>query len=74
MGKGSTNQLELNRATIQELVLLVPGAEIRDAFEHQAQPIRDQITALTKQIVLLQEARDKLLPKLMSGEIEVKIR
>ncbi len=70
-GKGSTNQLELNRATIQELVLLIPGAEIRDTFERQAQPIHDQITALTKQIVLLQEARDKLLPKLMSGEIEV---
>lgn len=71
MGKGSTNQLELNRATIQKLVMLVPGAETRDAFERQAQPIHDQITALTKQIVLLQEARDKLLPKLMSGEIEV---
>lgn len=71
MGKGSTNQLELSRATIQKLVLLVPGAETRDAFECQTQPIHDQITALTKQIVLLQEARDKLLSKLMCGEIEV---
>lgn len=70
-GKGSTNQLELNRATIQELVLLIPGTEIRDTFERQAQPIHDQITTLSKQIVLLQEARDKLLPKLMSREIEV---
>ena len=71
MGKGSTNQLELNRATIQELVLLIPNIEIQDAFEHQAQPIHDQIATLTKQIVLLQNARNKLLPKLMSGEIEV---
>lgn len=71
MGKGSTNQLELNRATIQELVLLIPSVKTQNAFECQAQPIHDQITALTKQIVLLQEARDKLLPKLMSGEIEV---
>lgn len=71
MGKGSTNQLELNRATIQELVLLIPSVKTQNAFECQAQPIHDQITVLTKQIVLLQEARDKLLPKLMSGEIEV---
>lgn len=70
MGKGSTNQLELNRATIQELVLLIPSVKTQNAFECQAQPIHDQITALTKQIVLLQEARDKLLPKLMSGELE----
>ena len=69
-GKGSTNQLELNRATIQELVLLIPSTEIRDTFERQAQPIHDQITTLSKQIVLLQEARDKLLPKLMNGEME----
>ena len=71
MGKGSTNQLELNRATIQELVLLIPRVKTQNAFECQAQPIHDQITVLTKQIVLLQEARDKLLTKLMSGELEV---
>ena len=71
MGKGSTNQLELNRTTIQELQLFIPNVEIQDAFERQTQPIHDQITRRTKQILLLQEARDKLLPKLMSGEIEV---
>lgn len=70
MGKGSTNQLELNRATIQELVLLIPSVKTQNAFECQAQPIHDQITTLTKQIALLQEARDKLLPKLMRGELE----
>lgn len=71
MGKGSTNQLELNRATIQELELLVPSLKIKKAFEGQAQPIHDQITALTTQIILLQEARNAMLPKLMNGEIEV---
>ena len=71
MGKGSTNQLELSRGTIQELPILVPYDNIQRVFEQQMQPIHDKITALTKQIKLLCEARDALLPKLMNGEIEV---
>lgn len=71
MGKGSTNQLELNRGTIQKLPILVADEMIRQAFEQQIQPMHDKITALSKQIVLLCEARDNLLPKLMNGEIEV---
>ena len=71
MGKGSTNQLELSRGTIQELPILVPCDNVQRAFEQQIQPIHEKITALTKQIKLLCEARDALLPKLMNGEIEV---
>ncbi len=71
MGKGSTNQLELSRGTIQELPVLVPCNNIQRAFEQQMQPIHEKITVLTKQIKLLCEARDSLLPKLMNGEIEV---
>ena len=33
--------------------------------------LRDQIVNLKKQIAAAREARDRLLPKLMSGEIEV---
>ena len=71
MGKGSTNQLELSRGTIQELPILVPCDNVQRAFEQQMQPIHENITVLTKQIKLLCEARDALLPKLMNGEIEV---
>lgn len=71
MGKGSTNQLELSRGTIQELALLVPSRVIRDSFERQLRPAHDKITVLSRHITLLCEARDTLLPKLMGGEIEV---
>lgn len=71
MGKGSTNQLELSRGTIQDMPILVPPYALRNAFEQQAQPIHDKITSLSNQITLLCEARDALLPKLMNGEIEV---
>ena len=71
MGKGSTNQLELSRSVIQELPFILPDSNTRMAFEVLAQAIHDKITAQNKQIIELQTARDRLLPKLMSGEIEV---
>ena len=38
---------------------------------HRASKIFDNISLLQSQIRLLTEARDRLLPKLMSGEIKV---
>lgn len=71
MGKGSTNQLELSRGAIQDLGILVPTKEIGKEFEMLAQPIHDKISVANAEIRHLQNARDRLLPKLMSGEVEV---
>lgn len=71
MGQGSTNQLELNRSVIQQTELLFPPEETVAQFERIAQPIHDRITALNRQSIFLKETRDRLLPKLMSGELEV---
>lgn len=71
MGKGSTNQLELSRSVIQELPFILPDPKTRMAFEGLAQAIHNKIAVQNKQIIALQTARDRLLPKLMSGEIEV---
>ena len=35
------------------------------------QPIFDKILLLSKEIFISEQARDRLLPKLMSGELEV---
>lgn len=40
-------------------------------FEHFAKPISERITNARHQLRLLTESRDRLLPKLLSGEIEV---
>ena len=71
MGKGSTNQLELSRETIRNLDIYVPSKKVLDQFEQMAQPIHDKISAISKNIMQLQTARDSLLPKLMSREVEV---
>ena len=71
MGKGSTNQLELNRGTIQDLDIYIPSKKVLNQFEQVAQPIHDKISVISKSILQLQTARDHLLPKLMSGKVEV---
>lgn len=71
LGKGSTNQQELYKSDLAACFLLLPEEYIMNAFERQAQELHDIIAVKTKQISSLREARDRLLPKLMSGEIEV---
>lgn len=71
MGRGSTNQQELYRGVIENLQILIPTQEILNKAERLFSTIHDKITALNSQIGLFVEARDRLLPKLMSVEIEV---
>ena len=51
--------------------LLQPSEEVASAFENFASGADQQIEALTLQIRRLQEARDMLLPELMSGALDV---
>lgn len=71
MGRGATNQTELSRAAIAETPILIPDAPISMQFEEAAELTFSQITNLTAQNMKLKQARDRLLPRLMSGEIEV---
>ena len=71
MGRGSTNQQELYRNVIEETEVLWPTLEIAVQFEKIAQSIHRKITVLNKIVASSIEARDRLLPKLMSGEIEL---
>ena len=71
MGRGSTNQQELYKSVIEELAVILPEQDVMDGFEKIAHEIHDKISALNQQGRLLLEARDRLLPKLMSGEIEI---
>lgn len=51
--------------------LLEPSARVLAQFDGFVKQIADEIMNLSDQIVAAREARDRLLPKLMSGEIEV---
>ena len=71
MGRGSTNQQELYRDVIERLVVLCPSQDILLKADRVLNAIHCKIKAVYLQNNLLVESRDRLLPKLISGELEV---
>ena len=71
MGKGATNQLELSRGDIGNVDILLPTDDIQKDFHRLTWPLLVQAQQLTDANELLQIARDILLPKLMSGALDV---
>ncbi len=58
-------------ATFERIVVTSPDAGVAEAFDEVVNPIFDQIANLVKQSEHLTQARDLLLPRLMSGAIPV---
>ena len=50
--------------------VLVPSKQVLELFHKKAKLIYEQIAVLERQIKILAEARDLLLPRLMSGEMK----
>ncbi len=70
-GAGSTGQTELNRQVIEEMRLSYPGKKIMSCYEVTTAPISKKIAFLENESKTLSELRDSLLPKLLSGEIDL---
>lgn len=66
-----TNVLHLKPDSIMGLEYIIPSAELMDLFGSMVETICKKVEVLQSQMILLSNARDRLLPKLMSGEIEV---
>lgn len=56
---------------MMDIEMIVPNIEIINIFTIYINKQIEKSLSLQNQIALLTEARDRLLPKLMSGEIEV---
>lgn len=70
LGNGAAQQ-NVSPIRIGELEIIFANDEVISNFEKITSNIRKQILLLYSKINLISEARDRLLPKLMSGEIEV---
>lgn len=57
--------------TFDSICLIAPTQDVLNMFEASVSPIMEQIKTKARQNIILTEARDRLLPKLMSGEIEL---
>ena len=71
MGVGSTNQQELYRGTIKNAKALKSREDVMRLFDSVVEPIHRSIIGLIKTQEILTRQRDLLLPRLMSGKLEV---
>lgn len=70
---GSTSSIgkAINSEIVRDMPFVIPDSKTMARFSETVSPIFDQIQNCVISIRALTEARDRLLPKLMSGEIEV---
>ena len=64
-------QQNLSPIRTGQMQILKPSEEVLIMFEEMTKPLIDKKILLNKSMITATEARDRLLPKLMSGEIEV---
>lgn len=71
LGTGSTGQTELSRSDIGAMTMLVPAESIRSKFAVAVSPLLDHANALRDRSRSVAALRDLLLPKLVTGKIDV---
>jgi type I restriction enzyme S subunit len=68
---GGSTYLEISKSVFRNFDIICPKDDLICLFQKEAHQLLERMRMICKQIHLLTEARDRLLPKLMSGEIEV---
>lgn len=68
---GSTGQTELPRERVKSMELLLPDAETLSKFNDLVIPMTSTVELNQEENTRLSQLRDVLLPKLMSGKIDV---
>jgi len=61
----------INKKDIEQLKFIQPPQEVLDNFEHHVSKFDSLVESNTREIEELQELRDYLLPRLLSGEIDL---
>jgi type I restriction enzyme S subunit len=71
LGIGATGQTELGRTAISEIELVAPPTNVQRQFGVAVKGMRSAAVTYSKQIQNLRRTRDLLLPRLLSGQIEI---
>lgn len=64
--------LEISKSNFRPIPVVAPQPELFAAFDKTARPLYEQIVANERESRTLAAQRDSLLPKLLSGELQVK--
>ena len=68
---GGSTYLEISKTVFRELKIILPKDEVLAKYQKNVHDIFDEIYCRTEMIKNLVDMRNRLLPKLMSGEVEV---
>lgn len=70
--RAGSGQPLLNQSILSGITTIIPNKEFYLEFEKNVLPIFEKIEMNNQHIIYLTQTRDALLPKLMSGKLEVK--
>jgi type I restriction enzyme, S subunit len=70
--KQTTGLGHVTKADMQRMMVCAASSEVHQAFDRLIEPIFNQALGLQKETRTLAQTRDILLPRLMSGEIQLK--
>ncbi len=70
-GSTGSTVIHLGKTDIDAIKISVPSCEILSEFKALVEPLLQQMVSLNIQARVLQELRDSLLPRLISGELEI---
>jgi type I restriction enzyme S subunit len=71
LASGGAVTLNMNTSTFKSLKVINPKSDILESFHKRVETIFEQILNLQIESENLSNIRDTLLPKLISGELEV---
>ena len=71
VGSNGATMTNVNKTKFSNIKVLYPTEDLVIKYKNFCLPIFEKILELSKAVIKLEQARDRLLPKLMSGEIEV---
>jgi len=68
---GGATFAEITRKAFREIPFIKPSANLLNKYSELAEPLLQQIEQLTRQTENLQAIKDSLLPRLISGELQI---
>ena len=71
LGQSGSTIVNLNKAQFGKIAVVIPSIEIMKSFDEIVSPMFESILLNQEENIKLAELRDSLLPRLMSGELDV---
>ena len=71
LGSNGATMTNVNKSKLEKLIIISPSKDIVKQYNDVCKPLFESVLNLSRKNVYLQNMRKALLPKLMSGEVEI---